>query len=109
VRIHGVSLAIELGDPDDAIRLGEVVDVSNLPPGVRGRRSGLLVDLARGYSMRRMDAAAVNTLLEAEQIASETVRFNVLVHEMVRELLKREHKASTPQLRPLAERVGVLA
>ena len=59
VRIHGVSVAVELGDPDDAIRLGEVLDVSNLPPGVRGRRSGLLVDLARGYSMRRMDAAGV--------------------------------------------------
>jgi hypothetical protein len=27
---------------------------------------------------------------------------------MLRELLRREHRASTPQLRPLAVRVGIL-
>jgi hypothetical protein len=109
VRIHAVALAVEVGDPDSAIRLGEGLDTSRLPDGVRGRRSALLVDLARSYTMRRMDAAAVNTLLDAEQIAPETVRFNVVVYELLREMLKREHRASTPQLRPLAERVGVLA
>jgi transcriptional regulator with XRE-family HTH domain len=109
VRIHAVALAVELGDPDSAIRLGEGLDTSRLPDGVRGRRSALLVDLARSYTMRRMDAAAVNTLLDAERIAPETVRFNVVVYELLREMLKREHRASTPQLRPLAERVGVLA
>jgi transcriptional regulator with XRE-family HTH domain len=109
VRIHAVSLAVELGDPDEAIRLGEGLDTSRLPAGIRGRRSAVLIDLARGYAMRRMDAAAVNTLLDAEQIAHEAVRFNVLVHELLRELLKREHRASTPQLRPLAERAGVLS
>jgi hypothetical protein len=99
----------ELGDPDETIRLGEGLDTSRLPAGIRGRRSAVLIDLARGYAMRRMDAAAVNTLLEAEQVAAEAVRFNVLVHELLRELLKREHRATTPQLRPLAERVGVLS
>jgi len=93
---------------DETIRLGEGLDTSRLPVGIRGRRSAVLIDLARGYAMRRMDAAAVNTLLDAEQIASEAVRFNVLVHELLRELLKREHRATTPQLRPLAERAGVL-
>jgi transcriptional regulator with XRE-family HTH domain len=109
VRIHAVSLAVELGDPDETIRLGEGLDTSRLPTGIRGRRSAVLIDLARGYAMRRMDAAAVNTLLDAEQVAAEAVRFNVLVHELLRELLKREHRASTPQLRPLAERAGVLS
>ena len=59
--------------------------------------------------MRGMDAAAVNTLLDAERIASEAVRFNVLVHELLREQLKRENRATTPQLRPLAERAGMLS
>jgi len=109
VRIHAVSLAVEVGDPDEAIRLGEALDTSRLPAGVRGRRSALLLDLARSYAMRRMDAAAVNTLLDAEQIAPETVRYNVVVFALLRELLKREHRATTPQLRPLAERVGILS
>jgi hypothetical protein len=69
----------------------------------------VLIDLARGYAMWRMDAAAVNTLLDAEQVAPEAVRFNVIVHELLRELLKREHRATTPQLHPLAERAGVLS
>jgi hypothetical protein len=109
VRIHAVALAVEVGDPNETIRLGESLDTSRLPAGVRGRRSAVLIDLARGYAMRRMDAAAVNTLLDAEQVAPEAVRFNVIVHELLRELLKREHRATTPQLRPLAERAGVLS
>jgi hypothetical protein len=95
VRIHAVSLPVELGDPDETIRLGKGLATSRLPAGIRGRRSALLMDLARGNAMRRMDAA-VNTLLEAEQIAAEAVQFNVLVHELLRELLKREHRATTP-------------
>jgi hypothetical protein len=50
----------------------------------------------------------VNTLLEAEQEAPEAVRFNALVHETLRELLRREHRRSTPQLRELAHRLGLL-
>jgi hypothetical protein len=47
-------------------------------------------------------------LMEAEQLAPEAVRYQVIVKEMLRELLRREHRASTPQLRPLAVRVGIL-
>jgi hypothetical protein len=47
-------------------------------------------------------------LLEAERLAPEAVRYQVIVKEMLRELLRREHQASTPQLRPLAVRVGIL-
>jgi hypothetical protein len=50
----------------------------------------------------------VNMLLEAERIAPEAVRYQVIVKEMLRELLRREHRASTPQLRPLAARVGII-
>jgi transcriptional regulator with XRE-family HTH domain len=59
--IHRVAIAVELGDPRAAIRHGEAVDLERLPPELRGRRSQLLVDLARGYAQLRMDAAAVNT------------------------------------------------
>ncbi len=109
VRIHAVSVAAELGDAGEAVRLGESIDVSGLPPGLKSRRATLLVELARGYAQRRMDAAAVNTLVNADTLAPEAVRANVFVHEMLRELLKREHKATTPQLRDLARRAGVLA
>lgn len=108
IAIHRVAVAVELGDPRAAIRHGEAVDLARLPQELRGRRSQLLVDLARGYAQQRMDAAAVNTLLDAEQEAPEAIRFNALVHETVRELLRREHQRSTPQLRGLAHRLRVL-
>ena len=37
------------------------------------------------------------------------LRYHVIVPELLRELLKRERRAATPGLRPLAARVGVLS
>lgn len=45
--------------------------------------------------------------MEAERVAPEALRYNVIVREMLRELLKRERKSATPGLRPLADRSGV--
>jgi hypothetical protein len=90
------------------VRKGEALDPARFPPGLLGRRGQVFIDLARGYTQQRKDAAAVNMLMEAEQLAPEAVRYQVIVKEMLRELLRREHRASTPQLRPLAVRVGIL-
>jgi transcriptional regulator with XRE-family HTH domain len=107
--LHEVSTAVELGDPHEVVRKGEALDPARFPPGLLGRRSQVLIDLGRGYTQQRKDAAAVNMLLEAERIAPEAVRYQVIVKEMLRELLRREHRASTPQLRPLAARVGIIS
>jgi transcriptional regulator with XRE-family HTH domain len=108
VALHEVSTAVELGDAGEVVRKGEAVDPSRFPPGLLGRRAQVFIDLTRGYTQQRKDAAAVNVLLEAERIAPEAVRYQVIVKEMLRELLRREHRASTPQLRPLAARVGII-
>jgi transcriptional regulator with XRE-family HTH domain len=108
VALHEVSTAVELGDAGEVVRKGEVLDPSRFPPGLLGRRAQVRIDLARGYTQQRKDAAAVNMLLDAERIAPEAVRYQVIVKEMLRELLRREHRASTPQLRPLAARVGII-
>jgi transcriptional regulator with XRE-family HTH domain len=108
VALHEVSIAVELGDAGEVVRKGEALDPARFPPGLLGRRSQVLIDLARGYTQQRKDAAAVNMLLEAERIAPEAVKYQVIVKEMLRELLRREHRASTPQLRPLAARVGII-
>jgi hypothetical protein len=108
VALHEVTTAVELGDPGEVVRKGEALDPARFPPGLLGRRAQVFIDLARGYTQQRKDAAAVNMLMEAEQLAPEAVRYQVIVKEMLRELLRREHRASTPQLRPLAVRVGIL-
>ncbi len=108
VAIHELSVAIELGDVRAAVRQGERIDTSKLDARLVGRRTQVLLDLARAYGQRRQDAAAVNTLLEAERAAPETVRYGLIVRELVREMLAREHRRSTPELRGLARRLDLI-
>jgi hypothetical protein len=108
VALHEVSTAVELGDVVEVVHKGEALDPARFPAGLLGRRAQVFIDLARGYTQQRKDAAAVNVLLEAERIAPEAIRYQVIVKEMLRELLRREHRVSTPQLRPLAARVGII-
>jgi transcriptional regulator with XRE-family HTH domain len=109
VAIHAVSVDVELGDPAAGLRKAPSVDLSRLSPELVERRVYHMIDVARGYAQQRNDAAAVLTLLEAERVASEEVRYHVIVPELLREMLKRERRAATPGLRPLAARVGVLS
>ncbi|MFG2015636.1 helix-turn-helix domain-containing protein [Actinomadura geliboluensis] len=108
VRIHELSAAVTFGDPRHAIDIGESLDVSRLASGLRGRRAQVRLDLARAYGQQRKDAAAVNMLLDAENISPELVRYDVRTHDLLAALIKREHRASTPQLRGLAHRAGVI-
>jgi hypothetical protein len=59
VAIHRVSVGVELGDPAEALKRANEVDVSNLPDQFRERRSSLLIEVARAYSQRRDKGAAV--------------------------------------------------
>jgi hypothetical protein len=91
VAIHGMSCALRLGDPHTAITTGESLDSRPLPPGMTGRRTQLHLDLARGYALRRQDAAAVNMLLAAEKLSPQLVRYDPDTRELLITLLRREH------------------
>lgn len=107
VAIHTISTNVKVGDARAAVSAGEDLDVASLPSGLVGRRAQVHLDLARAYTQTRQDAAAVNTLLEAERIAAELVRHDPSTGVVITELLRREHRRSTPELRPLAQRAGV--
>jgi transcriptional regulator with XRE-family HTH domain len=107
VALHGVDVALELGDPDDALRRADTVDPTAFQPYLAERRSRVFVNVARAYVMRGgNDAAAVSSLLQAESIAPEEVRQQGVVRAMVQTCLRRERKTATPGLRRLAQRVG---
>jgi transcriptional regulator with XRE-family HTH domain len=108
VRIHQISAAVAFGDADAAVQTGESLDLQQFPAGLGGRRSQVSLDLARAYAQQRHDAAAVNMLVIAEQTAPQLVRYDAATHDLLALLLRREHRASTPQLRPLAHRAGVI-
>ena len=78
------------------------------PVGLVGRRTQVNLDLARAYAMTRKDAAAVNLLLAAERLSPQLVRYDPATHDVLSELLRRENRPSTPELRPLARRAGVI-
>jgi hypothetical protein len=102
-------VAVELGDAGDALRQGELVDLSRLAPSLYGRRSQVHIDLAWAYGQQRNDPATVLSLTEAERLAPEVLRYNVTARELIRECLRREKRSAVPGLRGLAERTGVAA
>ena len=108
VAIHQVSVAAELGDSTIAIARAEEIDTASLPEGLKSRRAQVHIDTAWAYSQHREDAAVVVNLMEAERVAPQALKYNVIVREMLRELLKRERKSATPGLRAISKRAGVL-
>lgn len=108
VIIHEVSNAVAFGDAKFALSRGEALDVGRLGTGLRGRRAQILLDLSRAYGQQRKDAAAMNTLLRAERISPELVRYDPRTNALLTELVRREHRVSTPELRGLARRAGVV-
>lgn len=107
VAIHVVSSAVELGDAADVIRQAEWVHLDHLPVGLAGRRSQVHMDLAWAYGQQRNDPAAVFSLIEAERIAPEVLRYDPATRDLLRACLRRERRTAVPGLRPLAARVGI--
>lgn len=108
VAIHGISVAVELGDVTETIRRAEQVNTTALPADLLERRAAVFIDLGRAYVQRRDDAAASAVFRQAEELAPEEVHYSVPVREALREMLKREHRYATPELRPLARRTGII-
>jgi hypothetical protein len=104
VDAHEIAVALEAGDPVEALRVADRLNVEELPHPERRARPP--IDVAQAHCIRRDDGPAV-ALLEAERHANELVRYNVQAREMIGTLLHREPKSRTPQLRGLAERMAV--
>jgi hypothetical protein len=107
VRIHEVSVAVDLNKPDRAIELAAPVDTDMLPSGLKSRRGQLHIDSAWAYLQIDSDPEAVINLLEAERFAPQTVHHSASVRGLVAQMLDR--RSGTPGLRGLARRVGVAA
>lgn len=108
VKLHRISVATEMGDAGEAIRLAADVDTDQMPEGLTSRRAQVHLDLAWAQAQRKRDAEATLHLLEAERTAPEAVRYNVIVRELVREMLARSGRSQTSALTGLATRAGVI-
>jgi transcriptional regulator with XRE-family HTH domain len=106
VAMHDVAVLIESGDPKGAIRYGVTLDPSGLAS--LERQSSHHVQLAHAYTLQRKDSDAVRELLAAERLNPEGVHYNMLAHDFVRGMLRRERRRVTPGLRGLARRLNLL-
>ena len=108
VEIHKASVAAELGQAGEALRIAERIDAAALPTPLVSRRAQIHLDLARAYVLRRRDADATLHLMEVEGIAPQVIRHNSAVQDIVREMLSRGARSTTTALTQLAGRAGLL-
>jgi hypothetical protein len=107
VRIHRAWLALELGDPIDALEKAAAVDLERLPSGVAERAGSHLITVAVAHRLRHQDAEAVAALKQVRLIAPEMLLFTHRVREMLRGLTKREKPSFRRDLRELTAFVGL--
>jgi transcriptional regulator with XRE-family HTH domain len=105
VAIHRVATASELGNMQVALHLGPQLDTSMLPMERRVRHS---LEVARAYSnWNRLDEA-LETLLTAEHMAPEQVRYHMLGRSLVLSWVRRRKGKPPAALVDLARRINVL-
>jgi hypothetical protein len=107
VAIHRVAVAVELGNPREAMEHVPDVHLERMPAHLTERRARFLIDVARSHAQVQDDQAAIGALTEAEAIAADELRHHRLTREVLRDLLTREHRSSG--LRALADRCHALA
>jgi hypothetical protein len=106
VGIHGVQVAIELGNGHDALRRAERIDPHNLPEPLRERRGQYLIDLAHAHVQLKDDATAAGVLQQAHQVAPQELRLSRTTHGLVGIMLSRARAGAANELQELAEAIG---
>lgn len=104
VKIHRVTVAVDLGDAGEALEIARDIDPSSLSPE---RQARLYLDVARAHGLRRHVGDATEALLAAERAAPEYVRTHDLARSTVTDLLTTAAHRASEELRSLARRVDV--
>jgi len=104
VAIHQVSTAMELGDVQIAVDLGPGLDTSGVPTERRARHA---LEVSRALSSTNKRDEALSTLLAAEQLAPEQVRYHFLSRNLVQTWIRTQRGKPSYQLSQLAQRLNV--
>jgi hypothetical protein len=97
----------EAGEAAEAIRIADGLPLGELR--TVERRATHLLTLARCHEFRQDDAATLLTLLRLEREAPEDVRYRSGARDLIRGLINRARRTFAPEVRELANRVGLLA
>lgn len=99
VAVHRVSVSVELGRTREALDLAGRVAV-DAAPSVERRLTHRL-DVARSYTRKRNDLAAVHLIQHIHRESPEELAHNVMVREVLRELMGRARASMAGELQPL--------
>jgi transcriptional regulator with XRE-family HTH domain len=104
VAIHRVATAMELGDVQIAVDLGPGLNTSAVPTERRVRHA---LEVSRALSTTNKRDEALSTLLGAEQMAPEQVRYHFLSRHLVQTWIRTQRGKPSHQLASLAQRLDV--
>ena len=104
VSIHGVAVAVELGDADEAIRRGADLE---LPPRLpRERSSHHFIDMSRAWLWEGKPDKALAAVTTAERLAPQRTRYHPMARQTVSQLLDQRRRVPEP-LHGIATRMGI--
>ncbi|KWX01894.1 Transcriptional regulator [Carbonactinospora thermoautotrophica] len=106
VDLYGVSIAVELNHPEEALRRAQDIRLSSIPS--RERRARHLIELARGYHRDGDQLGTVNMLKQSYEVSPEVLRYNVIGRAMLRDLVRKGRASVRDDVERLAEETGVL-
>lgn len=106
VGIWKTSLALELGDYDQALRAAKAVRPELIPSA--SRQAEFWVDLGRAMiAQKKTQEKGQLLLMHAEDLAPQRVRHDIFARETISDLLRQARReAGGPELRGLAWRMG---
>ena len=104
VAIHGVAVAVELGDADEAVRRGSDLELPQDLP--RERSSHHFIDLSRAWLWQGRPDKALACVTKAERLAPQRTRYHPMARQTVTQLLDHRRRLPEP-LRGVAARMGL--
>lgn len=94
VAIHGVAVAVELGDADEAVRRGaDLMLPDDLP---RERSSHHYIDLSRAWLWQGKPDKALACVTRAERLAPQRTRYHPMARQTVSQLLDQRRRVPEP-------------
>jgi transcriptional regulator with XRE-family HTH domain len=106
--IQGVDQAVRLGDPEEALRLGDTVPEANGPVPAFWE-AGHRIHLAAAAAELRLERRALTLLAQARDLAPDWVRYQPLGSAVMREIVDRATRRRNDEFAGLAEHYGVVA
>ncbi|MFE7132379.1 helix-turn-helix domain-containing protein [Streptomyces sp. NPDC057638] len=104
VTLHEISVALEMGDQGEALRLNKRADSAELAALPKSRQGHHRMDLARAWLWDGDRDRALRELRKAEGLAPQLVRNHPIARSTLRQIVYAERRSTREQLRGMSAR-----